>query len=222
MSNRIECVEMKSRLQLYLVMGSVNCLCDPEVVLHEAIQGGITIFQFREKGPGALQGREKYELAKKLQKLCREGGIPFIVNDDVELALRLEADGVHVGQEDEQAGEVRRKIGDKIMGVSAHNLDEARMALELGADYLGVGPMYATKTKLDAREVQGPSLIRHLRDHGIAAPLVGIGGIAPGGVGPIVEAGADGVAVISAISQAEDARGAAGQLFAEVREGYVG
>jgi thiamine-phosphate pyrophosphorylase len=216
--NRIDSTEMRSRLELYLVMGSVNCVKDPVQVLEEAIAGGITIFQLREKGKGALQGNEKFEFAKKLQHLCKKEGIPFIVNDDVELALALDADGMHVGQEDENAHEVRRRIGNKILGVSAHNLEEAQNALRQGADYLGVGPMYETKTKPDARQVQGPLIIQHLRKNGIDAPIVGIGGIAPGGAGPVIQAGADGIAVISAISQAESPREAAYRLLQEVNE----
>lgn len=216
MFNRINHFDIRRRLKLYLVMGSVNCLKDPAEVLQEAIQGGITIFQYREKGQGALEGQEKYNLAKKLQSLCKAGGIPFIVNDDVELALHLDADGVHVGQDDELASKVRRKIGRKILGVSAHNIDEAKQALEQGADYLGVGPMFNTQTKLDAREVQGPSLIQSLRAQSILAPLVGIGGISSGTAASVIHAGADGIAVVSAISRAESIRETVQRLLEEV------
>lgn len=140
------------------------------------------------------------------------------MNDDVELALRLGADGIHVGQEDELASAVRHKIGGKILGVSAHNLDEAKRALEQGADYLGVGPMFNTQTKLDVREVQGPSLVLRLRAQGILAPLVGIGGISPGGAASVINAGADGIAVVSAISRAVSICETVQRLLEEVNE----
>lgn len=209
--------DLRSRLKLYLVMGSVNCAKRPAEVLKEAIRGGVTMFQYREKGPGALRGEKKYELGAELRNLCRQSGVPFIVNDDVELALRLDADGIHIGQEDAPVEAVRRRIGNKILGVSAHNPEEARAALEQGADYLGVGPMYPTATKPDAREVWGPSVIRTIRQGGVVAPLVGIGGISPGRALPVIEAGADGVAVISAISAAADIAGTARQIRIEIK-----
>lgn len=122
---------MKQKLSLYFVMGSIDCTKDPLAVLDEAIKGGITMFQFREKGKGALTGIEKYRLAEKLLERCRMYNIPFIVNDDVDLALALQADGVHVGQEDEVAERVRDRIGDKYLGVSVHNLNEVKKRLLL-------------------------------------------------------------------------------------------
>lgn len=203
---------MRERLQLYLVMGSVNCQADPTVVLREAIRGGITMFQYREKGSGSLQAGAKLELGLRLRGLCRQYGIPFIVNDDVDLALQLDADGVHIGQEDERAGQVRDKLKGRIMGVSVHNRAEALAALADGADYLGIGPMYATATKLDTHAVVGPQLIRDLRAQGIDAPIVGIGGIKLGNADAVVAAGADGIAVVSAISGAALPEQAALQL----------
>lgn len=193
-------------------MGSVNCKKPPLEALTEAIDGGITLFQFREKGSGALVGEQKYELAKQLQAICQKRGIPFIVNDDVELALAIDADGVHIGQDDEDARIVREKIGDKILGVSAHNLEEAQAAVAAGADYIGVGPIYPTKSKADAKQAQGPGIIRLLRDHGIAIPIVGIGGITAENAGEVMSAGADGVSVISAIASATSPFMAAKQL----------
>ncbi|MGD8190431.1 thiamine phosphate synthase [Brevibacillus ginsengisoli] len=191
-------------LRLYFIMGSNNCAKDPLEVLEEAIEGGITLFQFREKGNGALTGASKFRLARKMQVLCKQKGIPFIVNDDVDLAVALEADGVHVGQDDESAEEVRHKMRNKILGVSAHNWEEAQRAVAHGADYLGVGPIFATQTKQDAKAAQGPEIIRSLRQQGIQLPIVGIGGITAENSGSVIEAGADGISVISAISSAED------------------
>lgn len=207
---------LRERLKLYLVMGTVNCLTDPLRTLEEAIEGGITAFQFREKGPEALQGQEAYILGKQLQKLCKSRDVLFIVNDDAELALRLNADGVHIGQEDQALAEVRTKMRDKIVGVSAHDVEEANLALQSGADYLGVGPMYPTATKSDIREVKGPSIIKEIRRNGISLPLVGIGGISQGKIKAVIEAGADGAAVISAITQAGSPRNAAQMMLREV------
>lgn len=215
---RISSENMKEQLRMYFIMGSNNCQKDPFDVLTEAIEGGITLFQFREKGQGALSGKEKYAFAKELQAICRKHRIPFIVNDDVELALELDADGVHIGQEDERADLVRKKIGDKILGVSAHNLEEARRAIEQGADYLGVGPIFPTSTKEDAKEAQGVVVLRTLREHGLSIPIVGIGGITPHNAKEVIVAGADGVSVISAISLAASPRENARMLVKAVRE----
>lgn len=181
-------------------MGSNNCSLNPLEVLKGAISGGITMFQFREKGEGSLEGEEKIKLARDLQILCKRNNIPFIVNDDVDLALLLDADGVHIGQEDESAELVRKKIGDKILGVSAHNIDEVRLAVNVGADYIGMGPVFPTSSKLDAKDVQGTIEIEKVRSNGINIPLVGIGGITKENASFVIKGGADGVSVISAIS----------------------
>lgn len=145
--SRITMDEMSRLLRVYFIMGSNNCTKEPLQVLREALEGGITIFQLREKGEGALTGEKRIDFAKEQQALCKEYGVPFIVNDDVELALELDADGVHVGQDDEGITSVRKKMGDKIIGVSTHTIEEARWAIENGADYLGVGPIFPTSTK---------------------------------------------------------------------------
>ncbi|WP_440604251.1 thiamine phosphate synthase [Bacillus sp. GB_SG_008] len=194
---------MSELLQVYFIMGSNNCCKDPLQVMKEALDGGITIFQYREKGEGALMGEERYAFAKQLQSLCKEYNVPFIVNDDVELALELDADGVHVGQDDEGIKTVREKMGDKIIGVSAHTIEEARFAIENGADYLGVGPIFPTNTKKDAKAVQGTEGLRFFRESGVEVPIVGIGGITIENAASVIEAGADGVSVISAISLAD-------------------
>jgi thiamine-phosphate pyrophosphorylase len=205
--------KLKERLKLYFVMGSPNCAKDPAIVLQEAIQGGITAFQYREKGKGALTGQEAIYLGSELRKLCKANDVLFIVNDDVELALILNADGLHIGQEDDSLLNIRTKMLDKIVGVSAHNVFEAEIAVRNGADYLGVGPMYTTLTKLDAREVQGPRMIREIRQSGIVIPIVGIGGITAETAEKVVESGADGVAVVSAISLAASPQKAAEEIL---------
>lgn len=195
---------IRRALKVYFITGSNNCFKNPLEVVKEAIEGGITIFQFREKGKGALIGEEKVNLAIEIQRLCQLAGIPFIVNDDIDLAMELNADGIHVGQDDEPVENIRRKIGDKILGVSVHTLEEAEIATRNGADYLGLGPIFPTKTKEDAKEVRGTTLIQELRVNGFDIPIVGIGGITVENAKTVIKGGADGVAVISAISQAED------------------
>ncbi|WP_174733605.1 thiamine phosphate synthase [Mesobacillus harenae] len=209
---RIEIDQMRNYLRVYFILGSTNCINSPAEVLTEAIKGGVTLFQFREKGNSCLQGESKLKLAKQLQAICKTHQIPFIVNDDIELALALNADGVHIGQDDEPAAVVRKKIGNKILGVSAHNLIEAKEAVEAGADYLGLGPIYPTSTKEDAKAVQGIQLIAELRAKKFTIPLVGIGGIHAGNTAPVIEAGADGISVITAISHADSSVSAAKEL----------
>ena len=196
--------DLRKILKVYFIMGSTNCQHkNPREVLKEAIQGGITCFQFREKGIGALVGQEKFELAKDLQQLCQKAGIPFIVNDDIDLAIALDADGVHIGQDDEDADTVRAKIKDKILGLSVHNLLETKRAIEAEADYVGVGPIFPTNSKVDAQEVKGVEIIQELRANGMSMPMVGIGGITIENAASVIRAGADGVSVISTISQAD-------------------
>ncbi|MGQ9021763.1 thiamine phosphate synthase [Bacillus sp. 18-5] len=208
--------QIKQQLSVYFIMGTSNTSRPPLDVVKEAIQGGITMFQFREKGEGALQGGEKKQLARQLQVLCQEANVPFIVNDDVQLAIDLNADGVHVGQEDTNAEDVRQRIGNKILGVSTHNLDEVKQAMKDGADYVGMGPVYPTETKKDTRSVQGVSLITEVRRHGLHIPIVGIGGITYDNAAPVIQAGADGISIISAISQSADPKKAAEKLKALV------
>ncbi|MEH7459496.1 thiamine phosphate synthase [Bacillus sp. JJ1127] len=215
---RIEMQQMSKLLQVYFIMGSNNCQKDPLQIMKEALDGGTTLFQFREKGEGALTGNERLQFAKQLQALCKEYGVPFIVNDDVELAIELDADGVHVGQDDEGITSVREKMGDKIVGVSAHTIEEARFAIASGADYLGVGPIFPTNTKKDTKAVQGTEGLRHFREEGIRVPIVGIGGITIENAFSVIEAGADGVSVISAISLADSAYESTKELAQQVKK----
>lgn len=210
--------QIKQQLSVYFIMGTANSTRQPLDVVNEAIQGGITMFQFREKGEKALQGEEKKQLARQIQALCQEANVPFIVNDDVQLAIDLDADGVHVGQEDTNAQDVRQRIGNKILGVSTHNLDEVKQAMKDGADYVGMGPVYPTETKKDTRSVQGVSLITEVRRHGLQIPIVGIGGITYDNAAPVIQAGADGISIISAISQSTDPKKAAEKLKSLVEE----
>ncbi len=193
---------MRNELSLYFIMGSPNCRhFSPEETLRLALEGGATFFQFREKGEGALTGEAKKELALRLQTICRSYRVPFLVNDDVALALAIDADGVHIGQDDAPAHVVRSQIGpDKILGVSARTVDEVTRAIKDGADYVGMGPIYDTTTKLDAKTPAGTSLIRNVRAAQLSIPITGIGGIHAHNYAPVIEAGGDGVSVISSIA----------------------
>lgn len=209
-------------LKVYFVMGSHQCYADPIEVVRDAIRGGITCFQYREKGSGALVGSERVELGWHLRQVCLEHGVPFIVNDDVDLAIELHADGVHIGQEDGNVPQVRARIGaQKILGVSTHNVEEAKQAIQEGADYIGVGPMYRTSTKKDTEHVRGPIVIREIREVAPLFPLVGIGGISSHNAYDVISSGAHGVAVISAISQAKCPFSAVEELVAEVKHGLL-
>ncbi|UJW56981.1 thiamine phosphate synthase [Bacillus sp. A116_S68] len=205
--------DVKSRLRLYFICGSTNVNRPLPTILREAISGGITMFQFREKGTNSLTGDKKLALACELQVICQEHHIPFIINDDVALAVKLNADGIHVGQGDESAASVREKIGrDKILGVSANTLADAKQAIKDGATYIGTGPMYETSSKDDADDVCGPERIKEFRQRGLTIPIVAIGGITADNTPPILAAGANGVSIISAIAGASSPAEAAARF----------
>ncbi len=191
-------------LKLYFILGSQDCLNrTPEETLALAIEGGITCFQYREKGRSTLGEIEKYELGKKLRELCGTHSIPFIVNDDLPLAIALDADGVHVGQDDENAKYVRETIGpNKILGVSTHTVEEGLQAVLNGADYLGIGPMYPTISKADTEKQQSLDIFTEFRHAGISLPLVAIGGMNSTNGETVMKSGANGLAIISDICRA--------------------
>ncbi|REB08183.1 thiamine phosphate synthase [Sporosarcina sp. BI001-red] len=204
-------------------MGSFNAPHgNPLKVLEQALKGGITCFQLREKGPAALQGDEKLTFAKKCQQLCKAFGVPFIVNDDVELAVLIDADGVHVGQDDLSATLVRNKIGDqKLLGVSVHSVVEATIALAAGADYIGMGPVYPTVSKSDSKPVAGTSKISEVAAIFPELKIVGIGGITPTNLDIVMKSGASGVSVISAIAAAKNPEEAARLIVKAVQHAGV-
>ena len=192
-------------LQLYFIMGSENAKQrEPLVILEEALRAGITMFQFREKGPHALTGQAYENFARDCQKLCQQYHVSFIVNDDVDLALKLQADGIHVGQDDTPISIVREKVGDILLGISVHSDAELQVALQYGADYVGIGPIFATRSKHDANAPGGTAFLQQVRLHHPELPIVAIGGIDNTNAQLVVEAGADGVAVISAICESND------------------
>lgn len=191
---------------IYFIMGSKNSGARNSFdVLEAALDGGITHFQLREKGDGALTGSALLEFALQCQQLCRNYGVPIIINDLVDLACQIGADGVHIGQDDLAAWQARKIIGkEKILGVSVHSLQEAKKALRDGADYVGMGPVYGTSSKPDAKKPAGVKEILTVKNEFPELPVVGIGGITPGNAGPVWAAGVSGIAVISAITEAED------------------
>ena len=194
----------RNLLRIYFVMGSQNVLNIPLDVLEEALKGGITAFQFREKGEGALSGAKYLELATNCQSLCKQYGVPFIVNDDLELAIHLNADGIHIGQDDLPVQKVREMMGNKWVGVSVHTMTEVEESIRYGADYVGIGPIFPTNSKSDAKKPSGTRFLRKVADLYPELPIVGIGGITPDNVNEVLEAGADGIAVVSAISLSEN------------------
>ena len=168
--------------------------------IEEALKGGVTMLQLREKN---ASGKEFLEKAIKLRELTKKYNVKFIINDRVDIAMLCDADGVHVGQSDIPANKVREIIGeDKIVGVSARTVEEALTAKENGADYLGVGAMFTTRTKLDAKSVSIEKLkeIKEL----IKLPVVAIGGLSLSNIDKLKECNVDGYAVVSAILGAEN------------------
>ena len=169
-------------------------------VVRESLDGGVTMVQLREK---TLDEANFLAEAKELQALCRERGVPFLVNDNVEIAREMDADGVHVGQSDMEAQDVRALLGpDKILGVSAQTVEQAVLAEKHGADYLGVGAVFPTGSKDDADDVSYETL-KAICD-AVDIPVVAIGGIHKDNILKLKGSGADGVALVSAIFSAED------------------
>ena len=161
----------------------------------EAVAGGISLLQYRDKerDPAA-----KIAMGRELRDICESAGVTFIINDDVHLAKELDADGVHLGQEDGDPAEARRILGPKkLIGVSTHNLEEAQRAEEAGADYIGFGAMYPTGSK-DIEHLAGPEALAAIRPH-IGIPIVAIGGINRDNGCRVIDSGADAVAVISGV-----------------------
>lgn len=173
-----------------------------------AIKGGATFIQLREK---KLDEEHFLEEAKEIKELCKKYQVPFVINDNVDIALAMDADGVHVGQSDMEAGAVREKLGpDKIIGVSAQTVEQALLAEQKGADYLGVGAVFPTGSKDDAVEVSHETLKAICE--AVKIPVIAIGGISTGNVMELSGSGICGIAVISAIFAKPDIEAAAKEL----------
>lgn len=176
--------------------------------VEKALRGGATFIQLREK---QLEEKAFLQEAKDIGALCRRYHVPFVINDNVEIARMSGADGVHVGQSDMEAGDVREKLGpDKIIGVSAHNVEEAVLAERRGADYLGVGAVFGTTTKKDAGGLSFETLQDICR--AVKIPVIAIGGIGKDNVERLSGSGICGVAVVSAVFAQKDIEGATREL----------
>ena len=199
----------KEKLLLYAVTDRhwLNGRTLSEVV-RESLDGGATFIQLREKD---LDEESFLKEARELKALCAEYKVPFVINDNVEIAKEIDADGVHVGQSDMEAGNVREKLGpDKIIGVSAQTVEQAVLAEKRGADYLGVGAVFPTGSKDDAEDVSKETL-RAICE-AVSIPVIAIGGISRDNVGELAGSGLVGIAVISAIYAQSDIRKATKEL----------
>ena len=213
-------------LPLYFVAGTQDCrhLGDNPAdnllsVLKQALEGGITCFQFRDKGKFSLEKSldEQRSLAISCRDLCHQYDVLFIVDDNVDLALEIEADGIHVGQSDTPVKTIRAKTNKPlIIGWSINRLDEAKIGEEIAEiDYFGVGPIFTTQSKENPSPTLGMEFIQTLRNGGITKPLVAIGGVKLEHVKTLRKYGADGVAVITTITQANDIKAATQALTEE-------
>ena len=180
----------------------------------EALENGVTCVQLREK---ELNESDFLKEAKQISTLCKEYKVPFIVNDNVNIAIACKADGIHIGQEDMELTNVRKLVGeDMIIGVSAHTVEEAIKAQEGGADYIGIGAVFATSTKTDV-DVLSFETLRSICE-AVDIPTVAIGGIKKDNICKLKGSGIDGVAVVSAIFAAKDIATATKELLWEVKK----
>lgn len=205
----------KSILNLYLVAGTQDCMHCAEstpkdrllTILEQALQAGITCYQFREKGDGSLMDYEEIKrLAYECQELCRQYGVPFVINNDIELCLSMRADGVHIGQSDRAVNEVMQLCcGRAFVGLSHSSLmDIDKSIANNWADYWAIGPVFPTISKMDAGNAVGVAMVREVRERIGKRPLVAIGGIDEMTAKVVRRQGADGIACISAITRAND------------------
>ena len=176
--------------------------------VEKALKGGATFIQLREK---ELDQEHFFEEAVEIKELCARYHVPFVINDNVEIALKMDADGVHEGQDDMEAGDVRAKLGpDKIIGVSAQTVGQALLAQERGADYLGVGAVFHTDSKADAADISHETL--KAITEAVDIPVIAIGGISKENVSELSGTGICGIAVISAIFAEKDIKNATKKL----------
>ena len=166
-----------------------------------SVKGGVRIVQYREKGAST---KRMLEEAKKIKQICRKNKVLFLINDRIDVALAVDADGVHLGQEDMPYQYARKLLGkDKIIGLSAHSVNDALKNQKLGADYTGIGPIYYTATKKDAKPPIGLEPIKQLKSK-LKIPFVAIGGINETNINEVLKAGAKNVAIISGIVAKDD------------------
>ncbi len=200
---------------LYLVVGAENCAPHSlESVVKEAVQGGVKLVQLREKD---LDTRDFIEMARSLKSLLSEHQVPLIINDRLDVAQAVGAEGVHIGQSDMSYPDARRILGyDKLIGLSVESNEQARQARELDADYIALSPIFSTPTKTDTKIEWGYDGIKTARAY-LSHPLVAIGGINLTNISDVLEAGADIIAVVSAISKSQEPRQSAHALNLKIK-----
>ena len=189
---------------------------DNVAVVREMIAGGIAVVQYREKH-GAKSFRAMYDECLAIRRLTRESGVLFIVNDYVELAMLADADGIHVGQDDLPVRAVRERVGSKIIGLSTHEPEHARQALKAGADYIGAGPIFATRTKEDVVDPVGLNYLDHVL-HNSPLPVAAIGGIKLHNIDQVLAAGARTVCLVTEIVGADDIAGTVRKLDERIKK----
>lgn len=199
--------------QLYVITGEQFHPGRPMLdVMEEALRGGCDILQLRDK---TSSKREVLAKAKALRELTRRWGATFIVNDHIDVALAVDADGIHLGQDDLPLREARAIVGSKIIGISTHAIEEARQAERDGADYIGVGPVFATKSKVDVVDPVTTEYVRQVAAE-IRIPFVAIGGIKLHNVDQVLAAGARRICAISEIVGSDDVAGTCQSFLAKI------
>lgn len=201
----------KDLLRLYLIASSKS-FKNPLKDLEEAFKAGVTCFQLREKGQGIKTGDELVNFAHDVKVLCQKYDIPFIINDDVELAIKVEADGIHLGQDDIDPADLPSFFDDKIVGLSVGNLSELKSSNLSKVSYLGTGPVFLTTSKDDAGDAIGLSGLEAVAKN-TELPLVAIGGINISNYKECLSHGADGISVISVITQSDNIEQTVTQLL---------
>lgn len=184
-----------------------------ERVLAALLEAGVSILQLRVK---SLPPVDFLELAKQARAVTRAHGCQLIINDRVDIALACGADGVHLGQDDLPLRAGRKLMGQKIIGISTHDLDQARAAERDGADYIGFGPMFGTRTKATGYEARGPEMLQQIR-RAVTLPIVAIGGITEDNVQEVWQAGADSVAIIGDVLHDNDPGAKALRILSQYR-----
>ena len=182
-------------------------------VLAALLEAGVSILQLRVK---SLPPVDFLELAKQARAVTRAHGCQLIINDRVDIALACGADGVHLGQDDLPLSAGRKLMGQKIIGISTHDLDQARAAERAGADYIGFGPMFGTRTKATGYEARGPEMLQQIR-RAVTLPIVAIGGITEANVQEVWQAGADSVAIIGDVLHDNDPGAKALRILSQYR-----
>ena len=202
-------------LRLYFICGSEDAGGDAVQTIREALEGGATMFQLREKGQHPLEGDALVRFASDIKRVCKEYDVPFIVNDDWKLAEMVKADGIHLGQDDMAVSDLPGYFDDKIIGLSVRDRNELEVSNLEKVDYIGTGPVFTTSSKADAGTAIGVEGLVEMRRLIGDMPMVAIGGIDDKNYKSCLDSGADGISLISAIAWAEDVGAAASRFLEE-------